>query len=501
MWWLLFQAAIEFFLKYHRDLIPEAWNPFRGRGFLLQPQWDEDGAVATLSNQSALQERRLETIHHGKWHDSGCPECDNDWGYHMHLWYICKMPTEGGNCPHFSNGHFTTQVRDGKCYYFIRECRTFVDADSMCNKNGGWLVQIRSKEENEFISSAANGDAYWIGLARKTHTGGWQWRDKSPLTWSNWDKGQPDAHSNQVPNYVFMNYWEWTGRASHCNAENAEEWLGLIILIALGILSVWTGLYFGIACCYKASVSSRPRPFPSAEQNGLHPFGLGGGSYDFGIQLCQCFEDCGTCVNGWFCMQCRAADTHDITEVGQGYWCTICGLWAIGFLGLFLDSICLGLTSGAFDAQFRNWLSGLLMAIFFCNRRQRLRMQLGAARPSDQGCMDFLVWWCCSPCTTVQEARTVDAIQGLHQECCCKLAPGIFPATQHHAKQQVGLVGGPVQLAVGQVIGQPVAADKAGVAGPPVVVVAQPVAVVAQPAQQTNANNEDNPNLEDNAKR
>merc|ERR1712217_839967 len=64
---------------------------------------------------------------------------------------------------------------------------------------------------------------------------------------------------------------------------------------------------------------------------------------------------------------------------------------------------------------------------------------------------DFFIWWCCTVCVVVQEARQVDGIQDLHVQCCCRLqdlrpAPGV----------EIAVVGRPVQVA-NVVTGVPVA--------------------------------------------
>ena len=52
-------------------------------------------------------------------------------------------------------------------------------------------------------------DSAWIG-AERINTGGWQWVDKSPLTWTNWetesDKDQAAILSSQTGMRYEINY-------------------------------------------------------------------------------------------------------------------------------------------------------------------------------------------------------------------------------------------------------------------------------------------------------
>ena len=69
-------------------------------------------------------------------------------------------------------------------------------AEDYCKALGGSLASIQSKDglniiaTGQFLSIKTNG--YWIGLNNLDKTKGYQWTDNSPVTFTNWNTGQPD---------------------------------------------------------------------------------------------------------------------------------------------------------------------------------------------------------------------------------------------------------------------------------------------------------------------
>merc|ERR1740123_893933 len=61
--------------------------------------------------------------------------------------------------------------------------------------------------------------------------------------------------------------------------------------------------------------------------------------------------------------------------------------------------------------------TGAVMAFF----RSRLREKLGGRKSNDKLLLDILIWAFCGCCAGIQEARTVDAHNGVHVSCCCRL--------------------------------------------------------------------------------
>ena len=48
-------------------------------------------------------------------------------------------------------------------------------------------------------------DSAWIG-AERIKTGGWQWIDRSPLTWSNWESESDNDDSAVMSSQTGMGY-------------------------------------------------------------------------------------------------------------------------------------------------------------------------------------------------------------------------------------------------------------------------------------------------------
>ncbi|XP_035688627.1 uncharacterized protein LOC118424199 [Branchiostoma floridae] len=79
------------------------------------------------------------------------------------------------------------------CYKFMTDHVRWSDAHSMCGKYGAGLASITSQEENDFIQSLISkspSQEVWIGLRKDGES--WTWCDGSPVTYSNWNPGEPN---------------------------------------------------------------------------------------------------------------------------------------------------------------------------------------------------------------------------------------------------------------------------------------------------------------------
>ncbi|XP_046846401.1 uncharacterized protein LOC124440117 isoform X2 [Xenia sp. Carnegie-2017] len=88
----------------------------------------------------------------------------------------------------------------GKCYKLFNDAATWSSAESFCKswrwRYRGHLVSITDKEENDFVSTLAN-VSIWIGLEGRGIFRGHVWSDGTPVSYTNWDKGQPDSFNGQ----------------------------------------------------------------------------------------------------------------------------------------------------------------------------------------------------------------------------------------------------------------------------------------------------------------
>ncbi|XP_025099014.1 perlucin-like protein [Pomacea canaliculata] len=79
------------------------------------------------------------------------------------------------------------------CYAYIPHSLTWSDAASLCRTLGGYLVQITSAAENNFVRNLIGGKNVWLGINDILQDGRWVLTTTGkPLPYSNWEAGQPN---------------------------------------------------------------------------------------------------------------------------------------------------------------------------------------------------------------------------------------------------------------------------------------------------------------------
>ncbi|BFZ21797.1 hypothetical protein BsWGS_24836 [Bradybaena similaris] len=87
----------------------------------------------------------------------------------------------------------------GSCYGFLREQVTWPDAAALCRANGGYLAEINSQAENDFLVSEAQtrklGNV-WLGASDTLQEGTFQWTTSGETieAFTNWYPGKPDNY-------------------------------------------------------------------------------------------------------------------------------------------------------------------------------------------------------------------------------------------------------------------------------------------------------------------
>lgn len=409
-----------------------------------------DGAAA--SSPLRAEGRRLSSV--GKWYDGPGEAL---------LRYVCEKKLTGASC-----GSWGLEFQ-GSCYRPSQSCASYYDARFLCTQDNATLVVIQDLVKNEFVASLCEGENMcWIGLSEKPRTEHWVWSDGTSLGsksegWTGfnaWEKGEPNNWNGIDEESAFLSTQSGSDLCSRCwdSCNSTAKWYGFVVF---GLFIIAVPLTVMIMCCvagvYKGKVTDvridntiGVQPFPSAEVIAQGPFGMADRS-DFLFNLCGCFEDMDMCLHACFCFPVRFADTYASTKL-SGYWGLIV-LWGVAYiignladltLGYLRDSV-LELNSMS-DLNARSWFTGLIIASRLYRLRQNLRTALGG-RADGKCCEDFLCWWCCGCCVAIQEARQVDAIQGVRVQCCFKLTPGIHPST---------IVGHPAHVVGAVVVGQPV---------------------------------------------
>mmetsp|Transcript_45743 Transcript_45743/g.83784 ORF Transcript_45743/g.83784 Transcript_45743/m.83784 type:complete len:277 (-) Transcript_45743:96-926(-) len=195
-----------------------------------------------------------------------------------------------------------------------------------------------------------------------------------------------------------------------------------------------------VACIYFGKVTSKRQAYTPAAP----------GSGEFLSQPWGCCDDCNYCMLGAFCIYQRAGDSAQAVGVGN-FWMVVIVLMMVDF---FIN--CMAIIPIPFAALFGVLIFGPIRGAFMSSIRSKERGVTG--HDPRCNCCDFMMWWWCGCCASIQEAKEVDmATSTLVRTCCCGLEAG---------------PGLPVAPAV--VVGQPVQA---------VAVVAPVQAVAVEPAK------------------
>jgi hypothetical protein len=86
-------------------------------------------------------------------------------------------------------GHF----RDHD-YRWVAEPKTWPDAVDYCKDDGGHLVTITSKPENNYVYGFRPGwwEQSWLGASDEAVEGVWRWVTGEPMTYTNWGPDEPN---------------------------------------------------------------------------------------------------------------------------------------------------------------------------------------------------------------------------------------------------------------------------------------------------------------------
>lgn len=85
--------------------------------------------------------------------------------------------------------------------YVLAGASTWTGAEALAQSLGGHLASIGSAKENAFIleqfgNFGGQDRRLWIGFNDRDVEGDWRWSDGSPVTFTNWNVGEPNNSSN-----------------------------------------------------------------------------------------------------------------------------------------------------------------------------------------------------------------------------------------------------------------------------------------------------------------
>jgi hypothetical protein len=92
-------------------------------------------------------------------------------------------------------GFTSQQTYNGHSYYRSTGSMTWTAARQACTNMGGYLVTINSAAENNFIFNLW--PSGWIGLTDEVVEGQWRWVTGEPVTYTNWNSGEPNNAGNE----------------------------------------------------------------------------------------------------------------------------------------------------------------------------------------------------------------------------------------------------------------------------------------------------------------
>merc|ERR1712062_621945 len=83
------------------------------------------------------------------------------------------------------------------CYLVSKDSMDWFAADEFCVTQGGYLAEIKSKEETSVINEFLSAEQYhWIGLNDLAHPGTWSWKTSYEIVdYTNWGPEDPDQSS------------------------------------------------------------------------------------------------------------------------------------------------------------------------------------------------------------------------------------------------------------------------------------------------------------------
>ena len=87
------------------------------------------------------------------------------------------------------------------CYKSFTDRKSWKDAESVCESEGGHLASVHSQEENQFIEDIS-GNYTWLGGTDVDTEGQWIWVDGSPFDWnaSNWGVANGEPNGKTIEN-------------------------------------------------------------------------------------------------------------------------------------------------------------------------------------------------------------------------------------------------------------------------------------------------------------
>ncbi|XP_041375332.1 alpha-N-acetylgalactosamine-specific lectin-like [Gigantopelta aegis] len=84
------------------------------------------------------------------------------------------------------------------CYKYFPSHKTYREAEGHCAAPGGTVATMASREEMDFVASLGHKTwKMWVGATDRAVEGEFLGADNLPLTWDNWNEGEPNNQGNE----------------------------------------------------------------------------------------------------------------------------------------------------------------------------------------------------------------------------------------------------------------------------------------------------------------
>ena len=105
------------------------------------------------------------------------------------------------------------------CYFFSKTKKTWANASDECIRRGAYLVEVDSKEEDDFLRGIIMTGSeifHWMGSNDLLKEGQWMWHQSGkPFTYTNWLPGQPDNSDGKEHCLMYWTDSKWNDAS--CN--------------------------------------------------------------------------------------------------------------------------------------------------------------------------------------------------------------------------------------------------------------------------------------------
>lgn len=131
----------------------------------------------------------------------------------------CSDCSMGQNIP----GFIYMGTYGGSQYYCSISPATWPVAKQNCEASGGFLADVNSAEENNFLANLLTIQSAWIGLTDVNSEGTFEWCNGQPVTYTNWYTGQPNNFNNNQDFVEILSTGEWNDQYNNYALEYIME--------------------------------------------------------------------------------------------------------------------------------------------------------------------------------------------------------------------------------------------------------------------------------------